>query len=160
MSELADMMDLAERTATNFLKWSGEAPPCVIIKLPDAPKAVTIPLPWQSDREKTAMLRALKQMFADLGVTAYAIWSECWMATYPRGPDDPPLDEWPDVMPRDKPDRIDALVIVGVEKGRPPVMRSWQVFKGSPVTVKRLDVGLDAGFGGRLGELLGKPPAN
>ena len=40
------------------------------------------------------MLDALKVMFADIGVTAYALWSECWMATYPpAGPGRPrPLD--------------------------------------------------------------------
>ena len=133
-------MDQAEAVATKFLIANGEAPPAVMICLGESLRhPAVIPLPWESPAQKAMMLDALKVMFADIGVTAYALWSECWMATYPRGPGDPPLDEWPDVMPRDKPDRIDALVLVGAEKGKPAVFRAWQVIKTSPVTLKRLD---------------------
>ena len=164
MSELERLMDAAERVARRFLKANGEAPPGVMVNMPGLRNPTMIPLPWESPREKTAMLAALKELFAEIDVTAYALWSECWMAVraIEPGAPRPSLEHYKGVMPRDDPNRIDALIIVGAEKGQPAVMRHWQVIKGpkGAVSLKPLDHGGQESFGGQLAELLGKPPAN
>lgn len=164
MSELERLMDAAEAVARRFLKIDGEAPPGVMISLPALRQPAMIPLPWESPRQKQQMLEALKEMFADVGVTGYALWSECWLAVraIEPGAARPSLEHYKGVMPRDDPNRIDALIIVGAEKGQPAVMRHWQVIKGpkGAVSLKPLDHAGQESFGGQLAELLGKPPAN
>jgi hypothetical protein len=113
---------------------------------------------WANDREKTRQLDALRLLFRDTGVTAYALWSECWLAEHvvKAGEQPPDPDKWKGVMPRDDPGRIDALVIVGAEKGKPAAaIRTYRLTKDGRggATVALIEDGPDEAAG-RLAELL------
>lgn len=151
---LAELMDEAEGMARVALKNDGQAGTCAVIEAAGHEGLGIVPLRWD-DRpgHKAFVMSMVRAAFRELGVTAYAVWSECWMATRKAGPEVALGEAWDGVMPRDDPNRAEGLVIVGVEKGKPPVSRFWQMKRrGDEVDLERMEEA--DGVGGPLADLL------
>jgi hypothetical protein len=155
MTDLAELMDAAEALARGYLAKVDEVGPAVLVQFPSGETGL-LALEWGNDQDKALRLAALRLLFRETGVTAYALWSECWMASHVVKAGEPPPDpaKWKGVMPRDNPERVDALILIGAEKGRPAVIRSYRkVKRAGGATLEPLLDGPDRAAG-RLTDLL------
>lgn len=81
--------------------------------------------PWSDEKSKAMMLQALRKQFSERRVVRYGVVSEVWLAGY-DGPASAPVA----VMPRDRPDRQEAVVIAiiappQVVVARRDIVRPW-----------------------------------
>jgi hypothetical protein len=158
----ARLLDRAEALTLKRLKREGELMPGVLL-YSKARGSVVIPLPWESAEHKLLMLDLLRAKMADAGVEAYAIWSECWMSQRPTHDRSADVGALTEVMPRNDPNRLDAVVIVAAEKGKQAAVRVWEVKKDGSGRVTKLEPVIsspdepDHLGAGLLGELLAPP---
>jgi hypothetical protein len=111
--------------------------------------------PWRNEAEKSALLMVLRDQFQRTGVKRYVLASETWMAQQDgtTQPGDPGFQ-----MPRDRPDRIEALMVVGVDPEAGEVLQYHAeiIAKGRRRKLKpRESAPYAGGFSGRMVELLG-----
>jgi hypothetical protein len=111
------------------------------------------PTPWRDEAEKVALLEALRIVFKAAGVVRYGMVSEVWLARY--RPEEVPAGRQPAVLPRDRQDKAEAVMIAVVEPGRPVLTTTREVIRpwdGGPAHLGPPDT--HEGFTGRMVELL------
>jgi hypothetical protein len=124
-----DWKEEAEKLADKARLWNeeqfrdhGEVMPMVVIQKGE--DTAMIPLPWNSERMKVAVTRAmndtLKKMQPDIALFS----SECWMAAMRK-------DEYaPGVRPSEHPERIEAVMILVQWKGG-AILRSYPILESA-----------------------------
>jgi hypothetical protein len=157
LSPLLTLMNDAWKTAESYIaqypdrEWTSQF--CT----EDANGARCIYLaPWRNEREKVMTLTLLSDQFRRGGVKRYVLASEVWMARYDGGGD--PRTTPGFQMPPARSDRVEALMIIGVDPQAGEVLQfnAEIVRKGRRRTLKpRESVPYTGGFSGRMIELLG-----
>ncbi len=162
---LRELMNMAREGAMNVVKQDGDTMPVFFAQFPGKGSDGKAPIgvffcPWHNEREKAATVEVLGEQFKQQGVVRYVFVCTAWVAAYSE-------KEWPDalkgkrpdVMPCDRPDREEVLIITGVEPGRPPLHETRKLTRRSE---KDVDIGEPeppkTGIqiqGGRMLELLG-----
>jgi hypothetical protein len=117
---------------------------------------IIVPAPWRDEADKVAILRVVRTVFRLKGVVRYGMLSEGWMAAY--DPKEMKGSEKPKVMPRDRQDRKEAVVIAVVEPpvtlfGTREIIRPWDGGKPTLGPFNRTPEGCDI-FQGRMMELI------
>ena len=100
---------------------------------------------WRDERDKGAMLAALKIAFRQKGVVRYVMISEAWMAEQKEG------DER---MPSERHDRVDTLWCVGIEYGNRSIALCKIAGVGKSRTVGSPEWDSFTNIEGRMAELL------
>jgi len=107
--------------------------------------------PWRNEADKAATLIMLGLEFREKGVKRYVLSSEMWMAQN----EGPPADDF--VMPRDRPDRIEALLCIGVDPEAGEILQYHAeiIRVGKRRKLGERKAAAHANFSGRMTELLG-----
>lgn len=78
--------------------------------------------PWQNDFDKTMILNMLRKQFKEKGIQRYVLMSEVWTASYSdKAERDKAVEDR--LMPRDHPNRVEKLMLLGVDPGAAEVMQ-------------------------------------
>jgi hypothetical protein len=147
MKELLEMMsDFAEHTFAT----QGSLMPMFHGMTADD-KGIVLMTPWGDEDEKAILVERVRQIFAEHKVVRYAMLSEVWIATH-QGPG------MPTVMPRDRPDREEAVTLLVIEPPKKPVMARRKIVRpwdGSKPHLAPLEMCDEYGkLEGRMVELL------
>lgn len=114
-----------------------------------------IPAPWSNEREKSAMIRALRAALKDFGssVVNYAVISEAWAAQYDHKPGEG------DLMPSERETRRECVVVSAGDHER-AMTKMWEIVRDDKGRVTELIEDKDTGgFEGRMFNLLGDDAA-
>jgi hypothetical protein len=108
-----DMMRFAIGQATKIVEGGEQALPVFFAEDRDGHLRIVM-CPWRDDETKDHVLTMLRILFVHWGVKKYVQLSEAWFAAV-NGADDPLAS----VMPSKRPDRMECLMCIGVEQGKP-----------------------------------------
>jgi len=100
-----------------------------------------VPGDWANEKEKVAIVTEIKRFFQEEGVTRYVMVSEAWTVTVSR-------HEQLKVMPRDREDREEIVLVALVAADRAPRIKCWEIdrpFTGEAPSLKPME---EPGHGG------------
>ncbi len=111
--------------------------------------------PWSNDFEKTMVLNILRKKFKEDNIKRYVMVSEAWTAAYPAGM----TNDKPKIMPSEHPERIEKLVLLGVDPEAQEVMQYAATIhrdsEGKRSLGERESLEMSTTVGGVMLELLG-----
>ena len=100
---------------------------------------MVVACPWGSDAERAAILSALHRILQEKQATRYILISEVWQA-----PMDPALMARHGLTPpSERPDRIEALMVTGVERSGETCTRFAEIVRND-AGKRTLDIQYDA----------------
>ena len=102
--QLNELARSAFAVAKGAIEDGKQAMPTFLAVLPDNELAIIL-APWDSDESKAGTFQALRAMFAEKNVKAYAFVSECWVTKWDKP------EEWDGTAPSEDPRRIDTLMV-------------------------------------------------
>jgi hypothetical protein len=126
--------EIALRHAESVLiaKDGAQLVPTFHIQFTDRPP-VTMPVPWTNDRQKAALLAAVRSAIKEFRsvVDSYSFITEAWIATQ----DTPPRAG--DLLPSEREDRREAVIITAFNKDT-GFMRTYEIKRGPDARVTAL----------------------
>jgi hypothetical protein len=151
--ELTEIMNRSMEMARSIVTSGKEVLPYFVYET-DRGEIGYVPTPWANEEHKVNLLKVIRLLFLVEDVQRYVMCSETWVATV-NSMDDPLMK----VAPRDRSDRKEMILVLGVERDRPnrTMLAEIERFGGITVGEVKHDVpGVD--FTGRMTELL--PPVD
>lgn len=153
---LSALLDVTENTAKDYFRTNGKCPPVFVAVSPEHEELMVIPAPWQDETHKRAILSAIRNMFRQKGVTAYACASEIWTTSQDRNTS-PAVRK---LMPMQRDDREEALLVFAVNQSGEQAGRCYDILRepGEPLTleINQAKTAIVGGMRGLLFELLDK----
>ena len=115
-------------------------------------ETIFTPALWRDEREKAAILAAVRAIMKKRGVVRYSMVSEAWTAMQPEGWK-PGMPQGP--LPGDRPDRKEVVIAIAADKATSK-SRTWDIIRGESGSVAELrrDKAELKDLGGRMAELL------
>lgn len=137
---------LSEGSEEFFRRHPGdEIRPFIMMILPEG-REVVMPFQWADEAERRIVLALLRRIVQTVNPVRYAIVNEGWHASYPVGSDlrDPTV-----ARPMDRPDRVEVVSTIAVQRDGKALMRVQKMIRGEAGTVIRLEpmTGIDAAGG-------------
>jgi hypothetical protein len=115
-------------------------------------ETIFTPALWRDEREKAAILAAVRAIMKKRGVVRYSMVSEAWTAMQPEGWK-PGMPQGP--LPGDRPDRKEVVIAIAADKATSK-SRTWDIIRGESGSIVELrrDKAELKDLGGRMAELL------